>query len=135
MTTETNLPKMLAVKNKPGTIVTHFQIRAHNIACDEMPIYGGNDEAPDPWDLILAGAAGCSTISLRQFAQKKDWDIGEIEMKLSYDFVDGEHLVQKEISFTGQLLDEQKKVLLRVAHCGAEKMLTGGMKFVTTLAE
>jgi putative redox protein len=135
MTTETNLPKTLTAKNKPGTIVTHFTIREHEITCDEMPLYGGNDEAPDPWDLIIAGAAGCSAISLRQFAQQKGWDIGEIGMKLSYDLINGEHVVQKEISLTGQLSKEQQKVLLRVAHCGAEKMLEGGMKFVSTLVK
>ena len=62
MTNETNLPKIVLAENKPGTIVTHFKIREHQISCDEMPLYEGNDEAPDPWDYIIAGAGGCSAM-------------------------------------------------------------------------
>ncbi len=135
MTIETNLPKIIYAKNEPGTIVTHFNIRDHKISCDEEPLYGGEDKAPDPWDLIIAGAAGCSAISLRQFGEKKKWDIGDINFTLTYDFIDGEDVVKKEISFSGDLTNKQKEVLLRVAHCGAEKMLERGMKFINTLAD
>lgn len=134
MATETNLPKIIFAKNKPGTILTHFKIRDHEIFCDEEPLYGGNDEAPDPWDYIIAGAAGCSAISLRQFADKKEWEIGDITFTMAYDEIDGEHVVKKGIFFSGDLTDEQKTVLLRVAHCGAENMLERGMKFISTLA-
>jgi putative redox protein len=135
MTAETNLPKIIRARNEPGTIVTHFDIRGHKIACDEMPLYGGHDEAPDPWDLIIAGAGGCSAVTLRQYAEKKGWDIGEITFKMIYDSIDGEDVVRKEISFSGPLSDEQRAVLLRVANCGAEKMLARGMKFINVLAE
>ena len=135
MTAETNLPKIVFAKNMPGTIVTNFRIRDHEISCDEMPLYEGNDEAPDPWDYIIAGAGGCSAISLRLFAQKKGWAIGEINFTMTYDSIDGEDVVKKEISFSGEISDEQKAVLLRVAHCGAEKMLERGMKFINTLAD
>lgn len=135
MTNETNLPKILYAENNPGTILTHFKIRDHKISCDEMPLYEGNDEAPDPWDYIIAGAGGCSAISLRLFAQKKGWDIGDIHITMIYDSIDGQDVVKKEISFSGQLSDEEKAVLLRVANCDAEKMLERGMKFINTLAE
>jgi putative redox protein len=135
MTNETNLPKVVIAKNQPGTILTHFKIRDHEISCDEMPLYEGHDEAPDPWDYIIAGAGGCSAISLRLFAQKKGWDIGEIQITMIYDSVEGQDVVTKEISFSGALSDQQKAVLLRVANCEAEKMLTRGMKFINTLAE
>lgn len=135
MIIENNLPKVVFAKNEPGTIVTHFKIRDHEISCDEMPLYKGNDEAPDPWDYIIAGAGGCSAISLRLFAQEKGWDIGEINITMIYDSIDGEDIVKKELSFSGDLSDKQKAVLLRVANCGAEKMLERGMKFINTLAE
>ena len=43
--------------------------------------------------------------------------------------------MHKEIAFSGDLSEEQKAVLLRVANCSAEKMLAGGMKFINTLVE
>lgn len=133
MTQETNLPKIVTAENKPGPILTRLRIRNHEILCDEEPLYGGNDDAPDPYDYVLAAVGGCSVFSLRQFAQKKGWDIGDINMVLTYDFINGEDVVTKETSFSGDLTDEQRKVLLRVAHCGTEKMLERGMKFINTL--
>ena len=135
MTSETNLPKIIYAQNKPGTILTSFKIRDHEILCDEMPLYEGHDEAPDPWDYIIAGAGACSAITLRLFAQKKGWDIGEIDFTLTYDSINGEDIVNKEILFSGELTADQKAILLRVANCEAEKMLSRGMKFINKLAE
>ncbi|MCP4539330.1 MAG: OsmC family protein [Chloroflexi bacterium] len=135
MTQETNLPKIITAKNKPGTILTQLEIRDHKILCDEEPLYEGNDQAPDPYDYVIAGVGGCTAISLRLFAEKKGWDIGDIDMTLTYDFIDGKDVVKKEISFTGDVTEEQRKVLLRVAHCGTEKMLEQGMTFINTIVE
>ncbi len=135
MAQETNLPKIVTAKNTPGPILTRLKIRSHEILCDEEPLYEGNDDAPDPYDYILAGVGGCTAFSLRLFAQKKGWDIGDIDMVLTYDSIDGEDVVKKEISFSGKLTDKQRKMLLRVAHCGTEKMLERGMKFFNTIME
>ena len=136
-TEETNLPKIVTATNTPGTpqthFQTHFQIREHTLLCDEMPLYDGVDAGPDPYDLVIAGVGGCTAISLRAFAERKGWDIGEITIKLIYDSVDGEDFVKKEISFTGDLTDEQRAVLARVAHCTTQKMLERGMKFTNEI--
>ena len=62
MTQETNLPKIVTAKNKPGTILTQFEIRNHKILCDEEPLYEGNDQAPDPYDYVIAGVGGCTAV-------------------------------------------------------------------------
>jgi putative redox protein len=135
MTEETNLPKVVTATNKTDTILTNFQIRDHQIVCDEMPFLGGNDEGPDPFDLLIAGVGGCTAISLRQFAERKGWDIGEIDITLTYDQVDGEDLITKEISFSGDLTDQQRTILLRVASCYTEKKLVQGFKFTNALID
>lgn len=130
---ETNLPKKIRALNKEGTILTDFHIRKHKIKCDEEPLYGGRDSAPDPYDFILAGVGGCTAISLRQFAERKGWEIGEIDISLTYDSVDGEDVITKDISFSGEVSDAQRKVLLRVANCNTEKMLAKEIKFTNTI--
>ena len=107
MTQETNLPKVVTVKNTPGPLLTKMKIREHDILCDEEPLYAGNDDAPDPYDYVIAGVGGCTAFSLRLFAQEKGWDIGDIDIVLTYDFIDGEDVVRKEISFSGTLTEEQ----------------------------
>jgi len=56
-------------------------------------------------------------------------------MILTYDSIDGEDIVTKEITFSGYLTNEQRKALLRVAHCGTEKMLERGIKFINIVVE
>lgn len=129
MPEETNLPKKITATNKPGTIKSQFKIRDHILFCDEEPLYGGNDEAPDPYDYVMAGVGGCTIVSLRQFADRKGWDIGEINLVMTYDSINGEDVVNKEVSFSNPLSEQQKKVLLRVAHCGTEQMIEKGMTF------
>ena len=110
----------MTAKNKPGTILTHLTVRDHKFSCDEEPLYEGNDEAPDPYDYVITGVGGCTAISLRLFADEKGWDIGDIDLILTYDSINGEDVVEKEIDFSGNLSDRQHKALLRVAHCGTE---------------
>lgn len=130
---ETNLPKIVTATNAPGTpethFQTHFQIREHALLCDEMPLYAGVDAGPDPY----AGVGGCTAISLRAYAERKGWDIGEVTVKLIYDAIDGEDVIKKEIAFTGDLTDEQRAVLVRVAHCTTQKMLERGLKFTNEI--
>lgn len=98
-----------------------------------MPLYGGVDAGPDPYDFVIAGVGGCTAISLRAFADRKGWDIGDVHITLIYDAIDGEDMIRKEISFTGDLSDEQRAALLRVAHCTTQKMLERGIKFTNVL--
>jgi putative redox protein len=133
MTQETNLPKIMTVSNRAETLLTRIRIRDHEFLCDEEPLYEGEDAAPDPYDYIMAGVAGCTAFSLRLFGRKKGWNLGDITMKVTYDAVDGADVVTKEISFSGDLTDEQRQVLLRVAHCGTQQMLERGMTFVNTI--
>ena len=135
MTEETNLPKKITATNKPGSIKSQFKIRNHSLFCDEEPLYGGHDEAPDPYDYVMTGVGGCTIVSLRQFADRKDWNIGDINLIMTYDSVNGEDVVTKEVTFSNPISEQQKKILLRIAHCGTEQMIEKGMKFTNRIVD
>ena len=42
----------------------------HGLVADEGPGLGGHDAGPDPFDLVLAGLAACTLITLRMYAER-----------------------------------------------------------------
>ena len=50
---------------------------------DEPKALGGQGAAPAPFDLYLSSLAACTAITLRMYAQRKGWNLGEFRAELS----------------------------------------------------
>ena len=93
-----------------------ISVGRHELVADEPPSLGGLDAGPAPFDLYLAALAACTAITLRMYAQKKGWDLGELraELVLSRDADDKLH-VHRRLWASGTLDDAQWARLLEVA--------------------
>ncbi len=92
-----------------------ISVGTHELVADEPPGLGGRDAGPAPFDLYLASLAACTAITLRMYAQKKGWDLGELraELSLSHDADDKLH-VHRTLWASGALDDAQWARLLEV---------------------
>ncbi|KRA52771.1 osmotically inducible protein C [Pseudoxanthomonas sp. Root65] len=61
----------------------HITSRGHTLTADEPAALGGQDQGMAPFDLYLASLAACTAITLRMYAEKKGWDLGEFSAELS----------------------------------------------------
>ncbi len=88
----------------------HFALQA-----DEPAALGGQGKGPAPFDLYLASLAACTAITLRMYAERKSWDLGEFsaELKLTRDD-DGSLHVHRVLHATGPLDDAQWQRLLEI---------------------
>jgi putative redox protein len=114
---------------------TVVKIDNHTLISDEPVTVGGMNEGPHPQGLLLASLGSCTAITLRMYIDRKMWVVDDITVNLQLFEVDGVTLIEKQLSFKGELSDEQKKRLVQIADaCPIHKILTGKISIETALA-
>ncbi|CAM1371337.1 OsmC family protein [Tenacibaculum xiamenense] len=106
------------------------KMRNHFAVIDEPLESGGTDTAPTPVEYLLTAIGGCVSITLRMYAERKGWDLGEIKVKVSQKEKLGPKGIKKslveEISFEKEVTNEQRKKLIEIAgKCPIAKMVKG----------
>ncbi|HET7486005.1 MAG TPA: OsmC family protein [Solirubrobacterales bacterium] len=99
----------------------------HTIRVDEPLGAGGSDTGPSPTRLVAAGLAGCIAVTVEIYAERKEWDVGAVEVDVDVEYDDF-----RPLSFTvtlklpAELSDEQRERLLAIAaKCPVHQLLAG----------
>ncbi|MDF2114214.1 OsmC family protein [Roseiarcaceae bacterium H3SJ34-1] len=110
--------------------------RTHALNSDEPVSAGGGDTGPAPYELILAGLASCTSITLRMYADRKGWPLGQInvDVRILRD-AHGAEKVERHVSFSETLSEEQRARLAEISEkTPVTKTLKQGLTIVTTVA-
>lgn len=103
------------------------EVDGHTLRVDEPPEAGGEDSGPRPTTLLGASLAGCIAITVEMYAQRKGWDVGQVEVdvELAYDGVVPTDF-EVGLKLPSHLDEEQKRRLLVIAtKCPVHKVLAG----------
>lgn len=124
------MPRSVNSSSKSGFKVEN-STRTHNWIADEPLDVEGTDLGPTPKELLLSSISSCIAITLRMYAERKDWDLGEINVDLELIEEDGQPVIEKSIHFSNQSLDEkQLQRLLDISNrCPVVKMIHGDILF------
>jgi putative redox protein len=90
----------------------------HRLTADEPVPRGGSDSGPEPHELLLASLGACTSITLRMYAGRKDWELGKITVGLRYTPAAGDGQkahIDRRLSFSKALTEEQSRRLLEIA--------------------
>ena len=91
---------------------------------------GGKDLGPTSHQFLLTALGNCTAITLRMYAQHKQWDVKKISVNLNMEKVTEEgvekNIIHRKVFLEGNLSDEQRTRLLSIANkCPIHKLLTG----------
>jgi len=108
---------------------TELKSNHHLFIADELPEVGGKDEGPAPGDYLCMSLASCKAITLRMYAQRKNWKIDVIKVKVNLvkgsDVESGNNTFFSEVEIKGDITDEQRTRMLQIAKvCPIDKLLT-----------
>jgi len=117
----------------------------HELIADE-PVPLGQDLGPSPYDFLLVALGTCVAMTLRMYADRKEWDLEEVEVHLEQSRIYAEdcedcestdgyvHVIEKKLKFIGDLTEEQIKRLLEISDkCPVNKTLTHEIKINTSI--
>lgn len=140
--------KQVVVRTDDDGYTTEIRAGLHALIADEPTAVGGNNLGPTPYGLLTAALGSCTSMTLRMYADRKQWPLKEVKVHLSHNKIHAQDcgdcetsegridFIDREIELEGDLNDEQKKRLLEIAdRCPVHRTLHGPVKVNTTLKD
>jgi len=126
----------------------NIYVGPHRLRGDEPIEAGGSDTGPNPYELLLAALGSCAGITVRMYADRKQWPLEGVHIELSYGAPHADDSaacdtetrmitgIEMEVSFAGDLSEQQRERLLEIANkCPVHRTLTSRIQIRGTLAE
>ena len=108
----------------------------HQILSGISENLGGNNDGFDPHELLQAALSACTIITVQMYANRKNWDLISTDVKVDSKTEGEITQINREVSFRGNLNQEQKQKLLEIAnHCPLHRLLTGKINILTETQE
>jgi putative redox protein len=123
---------MKAIARRTGTFTHEIDVREHRLMADEPIDTGGDDEAPNPQELLAASLASCTAITIEMYAKRKGWDIGEIQVEAEYTPAErgAPTRFKLTLKLPKTLTDEQvERLSVIAAKCPIHRTLDGEVMF------
>ena len=125
---------------------TSIQTKTHSMIADEPASIGGDDFGPSPYEYLNAGLVACTAMTLKLYAQRKQWDLQEVFVYVTHSRKHSDDLgietnkpkyldhITKKLKFVGDLDDIQKERLKEIAsRCPVHKTIASEVIFETTI--
>jgi putative redox protein len=128
---------MRATARRNGGEFKHdVEIGEHHLTADEPEDHGGSDEGPSPQELLAASLASCTAVTIEMYAQRKGWEIGELEVDVNYEPAQKGSPTKftMAVRLPKELPQEQSEKLMQIAaKCPVHRTLEGEVMFDETL--
>ena len=144
----TSVSRTVTVDADQTRYLQKISVGPHLLPADELSDVGGTDAGPNAYELLLAALGACIGITLRMYADRKQWPLQTVHVDLSHRKIpieEGEESGAKSgmvdqivvgLSVTGNLSEEQRNRLLEIAEkCPVHRTLVSEVQIQTRLTE
>jgi putative redox protein len=112
----------------------------HKLIADEPESVGGNDFGPAPYDFVLSGLGACTAMTLRMYADRKQWNLEKVILHLDHskELIENKKvdIFTRDIQISGNLDATQKARLIEIANkCPVHKTLHNSSIIKTNLQD
>jgi uncharacterized OsmC-like protein/predicted alpha/beta hydrolase family esterase len=136
---------VLVSENGHGGYGQRIEVGQHVLLADE-PTPVGQDTGASPYDLLLAGLGACTAMTLRMYADRKQWPLDKVSVSLHHSRIHASDCagcaiasgqldrIRRVIHIEGDLDTEQRRRLLEIAdRCPVHRTLQSEVDVRTTL--
>lgn len=131
-----------------GKFLNQVVAGRHRFTMDEPVSVGGYDAGPNPYEMLGAALGGCTSMTVRLYAEHKGIPLERVEVEVRHDKVhcsDCQETAsgtgtpkidrwERRITLTGDLTDDQRASLLKIAdRCPVHLTLERSSEVVTAL--
>lgn len=118
---------------RKNNLAAEVKMNNHTLVAGVSKKIGGNDEGPTSHELLESALAACTIITLQMYANRKQWDLraANVTVKIISEDKTGT-VIQRDVSFEGDLSEEQRKTLLDISNkCPVHKLLSSPIEIKT----
>jgi len=122
-----------------GTFTQEVVAGKHTLTTDEPEDMGGNDDGPNPYDMLLGALGSCTSMTLRMYANQKQWPLEKVSVTLTHHKETGADnkkvdVITRDIKLEGPLDDTQRARLLEIANkCPIHRTLESTPTIISAL--
>lgn len=140
--------QVVASLDQEDMFTTQLKLGNHFIMADEPTDFGGQNFGPSPYELVSAGLAACTAMTMQMYARRKQWPLENVEVHVSYGkehAIDCEHCEEsnskidtfnREIKIVGELDSAQRQKLMQIADkCPVHRTLHNETQVISTEME
>lgn len=131
--------RKIKVEIAPTGFKTSITNGKHSLIADEPESLGGTDLGFSPYDLLASGLGACTVMTIRMYANLKNWDLKGMTVNVTHRkeaSEDGKSKVDvfsREIQFFGDFDEKQHERMLIIADkCPVHKTLSASSRIETT---
>ena len=102
----------------PGGKRVTSTYKGFTVETDQPKSEGGNDSAPEPYDLFLASIGTCAGVYIVYFCESRNIPIDDISMTLHFERNEASHLMEKitlDVNLPPDFPQKYKKAVIRAA--------------------